>query len=190
LKHLQRDNIVYHGLAGHFFVAGVSHVLKVRIIADLGERVQLEMKRNAVSSDEALRVLKNDDEERRRWSKHLYGIDTWDASLYDVVIHMGNITVDDAVEIICHASALEHFQTTPESQGAMDDLALAAEVKSRFVDSYPNAIVTAHRGVTSVRVPTSGMNEIKVAREIRAIAERVEGVTEVKVETVPSTAYI
>lgn len=35
LNSLKPDNVVYHGLAGHFFLKDVSHVLKVRIIADL-----------------------------------------------------------------------------------------------------------------------------------------------------------
>ena len=35
LEYFQRDNVVYHGLAGHFFVRHISHVLKVRIIADI-----------------------------------------------------------------------------------------------------------------------------------------------------------
>jgi cytidylate kinase len=190
LKHLQKGNVVYHGLAGHFFVKGVSHVLKVRIIADLEERVRLEMKRNNIPQEEALRILKSDDEQRRSWSRHLYGIDTWDPSLYDLVLHMGKIRVNDAVEIICDTVDLEHFQTTSESQKAMDDLVLAAEVKSRLVDFFPNATVTAREGVTFVRVPTSGMNEIEVVKEIKDIAGKVEGVTEVKVATVPSTAYI
>jgi len=43
LEHFRRDNVVYHGLAGHFFVKGISHVLKVRVIADLEDRVELEM---------------------------------------------------------------------------------------------------------------------------------------------------
>jgi cytidylate kinase len=190
LRRLQRDNIVYHGLAGHFFVAGVAHVLKVRIIADMDERVRLEVKRNAISEAEALRILKNDDEERRRWSKHLYGIDTWDASLYDLVIHVRKIRIEDAVEIICRTASLEHFRTTPQSQGAMNDLVLAADVKSKLVDAYPNTRITSHEGVVTVRIPTSGMEEMKVVKEITAMAGKVEGVKEVKVDTVPSTAYM
>jgi hypothetical protein len=134
-------------------------------------------------------LLLNDDNERRKWSRHLYGVDTWDASLYDLVIHVRKIRVDDAVEIICNTVRLEHFQTTPESQRVIDDLALAAEVTSRLVNSYPDAAVTACQGATTVRVSTSGMDETKVAREITAIVEEIEGVTEVSVETVPSTAY-
>src|SRR5208283_3861278 len=86
LKHLQKDNIVYHGLAGHFLLKGVSHVLKVRILADMDERVKLEMQREKISEKQAYRLLKNDDEERVKWSKYVYGIDTNDPSLYDLVI--------------------------------------------------------------------------------------------------------
>jgi cytidylate kinase len=190
LRHLRQDNVVYHGLAGHFFVAGVPHVLKIRILADMDERIALEMERSSVSRDEAERLVRNDDEERRKWSRHLHGIDTWDARLYDLVIHVRKIRIEDAVDIICKTVKLEHFQTTPESQGMMDDLALAAEVTSRLVDSYPNAVVTAREGATTVQVPTSGVDEAQVAREITELAGEIEGVTDVSVDTVPSTAYM
>ena len=42
LRHLKKDNHVYHGLAGQFFLHDVSHVVKVRIIADMEERVLAE----------------------------------------------------------------------------------------------------------------------------------------------------
>ena len=77
LMHFQKDNVVYHGMAGHFFVKGVPHVLKVRIIADLEDRARIVMERDGVSKKEALRSIKKLDEERRKWSRHLYGIDTW-----------------------------------------------------------------------------------------------------------------
>ena len=88
LQHLQKDNVVYHGLAGHFFVKDISHVLKVRILAEMEDRVRLEMARHGISEKEARRVLEHDDEERKKWSQHLYGIDTGDPRLYDLVIHI------------------------------------------------------------------------------------------------------
>src|SRR3974390_1909295 len=39
LKHVQKDNVVYHGLFGHFFLQGIPHVLKARIVGDLDARV-------------------------------------------------------------------------------------------------------------------------------------------------------
>ena len=78
LHHFVKDNVVYHGLAGHFFVQGVCHVLKVRILADLEDRVTEEMKRQGISAEEARAFIQKDDEERYRWSYRLYGIDNRD----------------------------------------------------------------------------------------------------------------
>jgi cytidylate kinase len=85
---LKEDNVVYHGLAGHFFVKDVPHALKVRILADMEDRIQLEMERTGIDADEARRMLEKDDEERRKWGQRLYGIDTSDPRLYDLVINV------------------------------------------------------------------------------------------------------
>ncbi|MGC9196277.1 MAG: AAA family ATPase [Syntrophobacteraceae bacterium] len=127
LKQLRADNVVYHGLAGHFFLSGVKHALKVRIIADMQDRVRTEMRRERVSEEEALRVLTNDDEERRKWSRSLYGIDTADPCLYDLVIHIRDITVDNAVSLITRVACLDRYKTTPESQNFMEQLCLHAD---------------------------------------------------------------
>jgi cytidylate kinase len=133
LKHFSKDNIVYHGLSGHFFVKDISHALKVRIIADLEDRVRLEMEREGISRAEALHLLKRDDEERRRWSQYLYGIDTWNSSLYDLVLSIHKVNVDDAVEIICHTAGLEEFQATLESKKAMEALVRTAKIKATYL---------------------------------------------------------
>jgi cytidylate kinase len=130
LKHVQKDNVVYHGLAGHYFLLGISHVIKVRIMADLEDRVQEEMRREKISAEEARNILKKDDDERRRWGIQLYGVDTWDPMLYDIVLHVKSLTVDDAVDLISKATQLPHFQATPESQRLMDEMAQAAAVEA------------------------------------------------------------
>jgi cytidylate kinase len=147
LHSLKRDNVVYHGLAGHFFVPGVSHALKVRIIADLEDRVAEEMRRQeGISREEARKTLLKDDEERRRWSQHLYGIDTMDSSLYDLVVHIRTMTTDDAVEIISQAAMRPCFQANPESRRAIDLLFLAAQVQVSLVEEIPSAEVGVEDG--------------------------------------------
>jgi cytidylate kinase len=126
LKHVQKDNVVYHGLFGHFFLQDVPHVLKVRIVADLEVRVADEVKREGISESKAREIIMKDDKERRKWALHLYGADWWDATLYDLVIHLKTITVDDAVDLLCHVVKLPGFQTTPESQEAINNLVEAA----------------------------------------------------------------
>jgi len=126
LKHVQKDNVVYHGLFGHFFLQDIPHVLKVRIVADLEARVADEVKREGISESKAREVLMKDDEERRKWALQLYGADWWDATLYDLVIHLKTIKVDDAVDLLYHIVQLPGFQTTPESQEAINNLMEAA----------------------------------------------------------------
>ena len=108
LEHVQKDNVVYHGLAGHFFLKGVEHNLKVRIVADIEDRIKLEMERENITEDEARYTIEKDDRERQKWSMALYGIDTADPRLYDLLIHIRKITVDDAV---CeHCCGLRRWQ--------------------------------------------------------------------------------
>ena len=126
LKHVQKDNVVYHGLFGHFFLQDVPHVLKVRIVADLEVRVADEVKREGISESKAREIIMKDDKERRKWALHLYGADWWDATLYDLVIHLKTIRVDDAVDLLYQVVQLPGFQTTPESQEAINNLLRAA----------------------------------------------------------------
>jgi len=180
LEHFQKNNVVYHGLAGHFFVKGVSHVLKMRIIAEMEDRVKLEMEREGIPRKTALRILRKDDSERRQWSRHLYGIDTWDPSLYDMVIHIKKLTSDDVVDMICHVVGLEQFQTTPESQQAMDDLVLAARVKVALLGLRTDVDVSAENGVVLVRMKVTMYDEIA---RMRSIAETVPGVKEIEIDS-------
>ncbi len=184
LKRMQRDNIVYHGLAGHFFLQGVSHVLKVRIIADLEDRVREEMKRENISADKARYLLKKDDDERRKWSQHLYSIDTWDSSLYDLVLYIKTITVGDAVSIILNTIKLPHFQTTAESQRILEDSSLAAQVKAALVRDFPTVSVAANNGEVAVSV-NSANREQKIIEKVSNTAKAIEGVKKVEVFVTP-----
>jgi len=185
VKHLQKDNVVYHGLAGHFLLKGIAHVLKVRIIADLEYRVEQEMKRENISKKEALHILEKDDEERRKWSKHLFGIDTYDSSLYDLVLHIRKITVDDAVDIICHTVRLEHFQTTPESQKAMDNLLLACKVKVHLIAVKPDIEVSADDGIVFVKTKAPLSQEENLVNKMRRLTTDMEGVKELRIKVLP-----
>ncbi len=130
LKRVQKDNVVYHGLFGHFFLQDIPHVLKVRIVGDMEARVADEVKREGISAAKAREILVKDDGERRKWALSLYGADWWDATLYDLVIHLKTITVADAVNLLCQVVQLPGFQTTPESQGAVNSLVEAARLEA------------------------------------------------------------
>jgi cytidylate kinase len=170
LHYLLKDNVVYHGLAGHFFVPGISHALKVRIIADLEDRVRVERHRlHTASDEEALRTLERDDEERRGWSRRLYGIDTADPALYDMVLHIKRMSTDDAVEIIAQTAGQSCFQATPESTRAMETLFLAAQVEASLVETIPAAKVSVENG----EIVVSTMGYLADGKQLIAKVEEV-----------------
>ena len=104
------------------------------------------MKRENISAAEARHILKKDDDERRRWSIRVFGMDTWDPMLYDMVLHIKSIKVDDAVALILQAAKLPCFRTTPSSQKILDDQSLAARVQAALVEEFPTARVSAKEG--------------------------------------------
>jgi cytidylate kinase len=190
LQHFRKNDIVYHGLAGHFFVKGVSHVLKVRIIANMEDRVKLEMEREGIGEKEARHILQKDDRERQSWSQHLYGINTWDSNLYDLVIHIHKITVDDAVKIIVDTVSLENFQTTPESIQAMENVALEAEVKAAVIDLGHDIKVSAHEGEVYVDLERPIIHEPMLVDRIKQKIQNIEGVKDIRIHVAPLTPYV
>ena len=128
-------------------------------------------------------MLKRDDSERRKWSQHLYGIDTADPILYDLVIHVGKVTVDDAVDLICHTVGMPTFKTTFESQKAMDDLVLASEVKTTLIEIKPDIEVFVRDGEVSLGASALIMKDPNMVQEMERIVRRIPGVKDVSVKS-------
>lgn len=180
LQRIKKDNVVYHGLAGHYFLQDIPHVLKIRIIADMEERVKEEIKRENISYEKAVYILKKDDEERRKWGLQLYGIDTWDSRLYDMVLNIKTITVENAVEMICIAAQTPVFQTTPDSQKIIDDMLLSAKVRAALMKVVPRMNVTADDGLIYIGNSEEPLAlKHSILSEIKDLAEEVDGVKEV-----------
>jgi cytidylate kinase len=185
LESVLDGNVIYHGLAGHFLLREIPHVFKVRIVANLEDRVKEETKRKNISEKEARHILKKDDEERRKWSLSLYGIDTADASLYDMVIHVDKLTVDDAVDILSVVAGRPCFQPSAESRRILDDLALAARAESVLVDKMPTVKVASKDGCLSIIVTAPVSRESRVIKETNELLKNIDGVKKTKITVVP-----
>lgn len=177
LTRFMEGNIVYHGLSGHHYIKTISHVLKVRIVADLHRRIEAEMNRSGIPADEARMLLKKDDEERRKWAMFIYDIDLFDSSIYNLVLRIGHLTEDDAVNLIAEAARLPAFQETPQSRAELADAALSAVVSNLLFD-FPTATVQAQDGVVKIilKAPENQQEEIK--EKINTLLEGSEGITE------------
>ncbi|UCD90469.1 MAG: cytidylate kinase-like family protein [Desulfobacterales bacterium] len=185
LGHIQKDNVIYHGLAGHYFARGIPNILKVRINASIEDRVKEEMKRENIPEQEARHLLIKDDEERRKWGISLYGIDTRDFDLYDVVLQIDSLKVDDAVDILCDIAKRPSFQTTSESRMIIKDKFLAAKAYSAIVHKFPQANVTCKDAVVFVSVESSLSLETEIADQIKDLLKDNGEIKEIRAGVMP-----
>ncbi len=130
-KEIKDEKVVYHGHAGHLFLRGVPHVLRIRVIASMEYRIEKAMEQhNFKRIQEAVDFIKKADDARVKWSKFLFHVDTRDPSLYDLIIDVDRINIAGACDIVCTAANLERFQKTPESQERLDSFIIGTEIRA------------------------------------------------------------
>ena len=105
-------------------------MLKIRIIADKDDRINLLQKRENVTKEAAVAIIENEDKNRINWTRYLYKMDINNPKLYDIVINIGNLAIEEACEIICFAARSNSYQTTDESKQAVEDLAIASHLRA------------------------------------------------------------
>lgn len=176
------DNIIYHGLAGHLLLKGIQHVLKVRITARMETRIAAVIQRDNISAEEARERILEDDRQRRKWTKNLYGEDPWDSSLYDLTIRVEHLSIDNAVEFICQAAASPGFATTPQSRQKIKDLAIATRVKASLVQDFPDIGVTSDYGNILIYV-NKEQSSTKISKRLPNIRNHVAGIHNMEVHT-------
>lgn len=181
LEHVKRGNVVYHGLAGHMLLKGIDAVLKVRILADLDIRAAVVMEREKTGDKEARKMISKIDEERRKWTRKLYGVDPWDPNLYDLVICIDKIKVEGAVDLICNAASQEAFKLTDTVLQKLQDLAIACQIKSALLDLDHNVVVTSEFGNVLVSTRTDDRKARKLDEKVQGMAGRIEGINHIEV---------
>jgi hypothetical protein len=126
--------------------------------------------------------LEISDKARKKWGLHLYGTDTNDPNLYDLVIRLEEFSIDDAAKMICVAAASDRFQTSDQSQQEIDDLALAAHVKATLIGRHPRISVSAKKGQVHIGMVGTTSREV---RGIQDTVGRIPGVGGVDIDLHP-----
>jgi cytidylate kinase len=130
LDYARKGNVVYHGHGGHLLLTEIPQVLKVRILADKDDRIKLLQRRENVTKEKAAGIIEDEDKNRIHWTRYLYKTDIHDPKLYDIVINIGNLTIEDACEIICLAARSKTYRTTDESKQIVEDFAIASRLRA------------------------------------------------------------
>lgn len=181
LGELVKNNRVCHGLAAHLYVVGISHALRVRILADPAEQAREISKRGSVPLEKARRLMDRQRKLRQRWSLTHYQLNETDPSQYDLVISLSQINTDEAIKIIVQTAGYRRFAPMTYSLRCMEDAELACRVRAGLLETFPNVKVRAEGGTVIVETKGTRQNKLKKAAAIKEQVQNMEGVDYVEV---------
>lgn len=154
LGYARKGNMVYHGHAGHLLLTEIPQILKVRIFAEIEDRITFLQQKQNISREQALLDIEIEDRNRSNWTRYLYKVDINDPRLYDIIIKIGDLTIDNACEIICFAAKSNAYLMTTESKQVLDDAAITSYINAAL-QSICEARVSVKNGEVHVKVAAS-----------------------------------
>lgn len=184
---LQGDDIVYHGFAGHFVPATITHALHTCLIANVDYRIKAAQQQDGMDHGKAAKTVRADDVIRFSWTRELRGHDPYSADLYDLLLPMHSTSVDTAVAEICEYASKDGLKTTAASRQAAADFLLAAKVSVALVDKGEDVEVSASGGKIHLGVNKYVMMRDRYEKKLETIAKEIPGVE--AVECAPGTRY-
>jgi hypothetical protein len=172
--------LVYHGRTGHLLLQRVSHVLRLRVVADMESRITSVEQSLGVDRTRAQKYIDDIEEDRKRWAKLFYNVD-WDASSgYDFIINLEHANTENAASSFCNVAQLPEFQETPASRKILSDLLLSSRCRVALAsdDRTYNAAfqVRAESGLVSI---TYLPRNADLAETVPKVLEAVPGVEKI-----------
>jgi cytidylate kinase len=185
---IREGPLVYHGRTGHLLLRNVSHVMRVRVVADAEYRINATMRSLGIEREAACKYLAAVEEDRKNWVRSMYGVSWEDASQYDVVVNVERMSVENTASALVSMAQLPDFHMTPASRRAMEDLHLAARARVRLARDPRTArtgfTVVAHGGAVTV---TYLPHDMEVADDVQRVLDGVEGAEEVRATMAATT---
>lgn len=180
LKRARDNDLVYHGSAGHLLLGDISHVLRVRVIANMEYRIDAAIKKENLNRKGAISMIKKLDKQNLNWTRFLYGVDWNDPSLYDVVINLDRMSIKSAVDIVASMTDLEDFKPNEDSRSALNNQVLSSMVWAALTKDQRtnNANVNVVTKDGTVTLSGSAGSE-RYLKAIEEVARSVDGVKEV-----------
>lgn len=190
LDHCRGEKLVYHGYVGHLLLSGLPHVLRVRIIADMEQRIRSAMEQAKLGREQAISYIQNVDKQRAQWARLLYGVDWEEPSQYDLTLNLSRISTENAAQLIARLATSDDFKPTPQSLKQLEDLSLASRVwaaMARNPETRSASLnVAANDGYVVI---TGSVGSTRAIDMVPRVARAVEGVRGLQCEVGTGTDW-
>ncbi len=186
-------DLVYVGHLAHLLLSGYRRVLRVRLAAPDGYRVESLVRERGMTEAQAISYIREVDERRLRWSQFLYGVDWRNPELYDLVLNPERLRLETMTDAVAAIARSIEMQPTPHDLERLRNLRLAAVSRATLLRSprTRGLDVTIEADATSGHVRLYGISPHSVwadtwERDLRTILAETPGVT--TIEIVPGEA--
>ncbi len=168
---------VIRGWGAVHLLAGVPHVIRVRVGAPLHLRVERMMERLGTLDREAVqREIELSDEAHTAITRRHFRLNWRDPENYDVVVSTERLGIDECADEIEAVMAMPRFQRTPESTRAVENLALDWAVRAQMRRDPRTANVRVHLECIDGFVRINGaVGSRKQAQEVSEVVAAVPG---------------
>ncbi len=178
---ISNDNAVITCFSGQLIPAAVSHTLRVCLIAPQKYRTAIAAEQHGISEKEAAKLVQRREEDCFFWIDSLFGgRDPWDPALYDIVIPVDKMPVQEAAALIADWAGKDIIQQTAESKQALADFRLAAETEAALIQQGHTVEVSAKNGAITLTINKHVLRLNRLQEELRSIAEPIAGVKSVE----------
>jgi osmotically-inducible protein OsmY len=168
---------------GHLLLAGVPHVLRVRVIAAMEQRIRAAMEQVKVNREQAIAHIQRVDGERSKWAQVLYGVNWDDPGQYDLIVNLERMSVASVGETIARTAELEEFKPTDASRRNFEDASLSSKVWAAMAKNpltrSAGLEVTASDGNVTI---TGNVGSSKAIEAVTELAKAVPGVKTLRSE--------
>jgi cytidylate kinase len=181
LEFAENDNVILMGRGGQWLLRGIPHVLRIRVIAPLEQRVKHWIRRTAETTGEtpnqrhAADFVRRDDAEKAGRMRYLYEVDIADPNLYDMVINTEKLKCDAVVEMIERAVRRPEMATTDAGRRVVASRALASRVQVALANNPDTRryriTVEAQDGVVTLEGTAALEKAVEVARGVTGVVD-------------------
>ncbi len=175
---------LFQGLLSSLVPPQVAHVLRVLIVDKKQSRIDQAIK-EGLSESEAKKAVRNDDVSAYNWTDFLFHKEAYDHSLYDLVLPAEGQSPSQLFDEISGCYHKTSVLQTKESQRAVQNMLLEAEVERALLLNGHNVVVRADSGNISLVTRESVFNLGNLKSKLTEIVKNVQGVKNVDLSQAP-----
>jgi two-component system, OmpR family, response regulator CpxR len=176
---LAADNILMNGFSSLLAPSGISHILRICLIAEMKYRVSMASS-SGIPENEALKLIRKSDEERIAWTKNIMEKDDpWDVSMFDMLLPTHKMTPEEIGNLVGETLEKDILKISTASKKAVQDFILAATVEAELAAKGHFITAEADAGAVTLTINKHVLMLKKLEDELQTIAGKIAGVNSV-----------